>query len=245
MKGLRKKEVGNKLAIMMILILSSLIYSSIVFATPSGPIVTTIRNETLTPASAATINTSGGSITTMTLNSTTQNPRWKAYVGNVTGTLTLDDGNNFTVFNWEVTTLVGEVYATRSSSTIGWSDIACATDSNITNEETALGHTANPNDNISTTFSTKNHNLFYVGSEPITEDSCYSVHTYKNDSSQDTDFEEILLHDADNMIYATILENDVMGYTPNETFDFQMILPEVGTDGWVSSTAYNFYVELI
>ncbi|MBW2974267.1 hypothetical protein KY366_00985 [Candidatus Woesearchaeota archaeon] len=214
-------------------------------AVPSGPSVNTIKNETATPASAALVNTSGGSITTMVLNSTTQNLRWKAYVGNVTGTLVLDDASGYSVFDWSVATLVGEVYATRSSSTVTWSDIACATPSDITDEEIALDHTSNPNDNISTTFSTQDHNSFYVGSEEITEDSCYSVHTYVDDSSQSTDFEEVLLYDQSYMVYATIIENDVMGYRPDQTYDFQMILPEVGLSSWTSSTPYYFYVELI
>ena len=71
----------------MILIVSSLF----AYAEPSGPTITFIANETKDPAAATLINTTGGSITTMALNATSQNLRWKAYVGNVTGTLTLDD----------------------------------------------------------------------------------------------------------------------------------------------------------
>ena len=72
----------------------------------------------------------------------------------------------------------------------------------------------------------------------------YSVVSKKNDSNQSSNFEEILLHDKDDIVYATIIENDAKGYRPNETYDFQMILPEVGLASWTSSTAYYFYVEL-
>ena len=54
-------------------------------ATPSGPTVTFISNETKQPSAARMINTTGGSITTVVLNATTQDTRWKAYVGNVSG----------------------------------------------------------------------------------------------------------------------------------------------------------------
>ena len=73
------------LAIFVFLLASAVL----VYAAPSGPIVTLISNETKSAAPATKINTTGGSITIMRLNATTQNPRWKAYVGNVTGTLTL------------------------------------------------------------------------------------------------------------------------------------------------------------
>jgi len=231
--------------VITLIFLMTIINTPNIVAVPSGPTVTTVRNETATPASAALINTSGGSITTMVLNATTQNLRWKAYVGNVTGTLTLDDANSYSIFDWSITTLVGEVYATRGSSTISWVNIDCATPANITNEEIAINHTSNPNDNISTTFNTQDHRSFYVGSVEITENDCYSVHTYVNNSEQSSNFEEILLHDKTSMVYATIIENNAMGYRPNETYDFQMIVPEVGLESWTSSTAYYFYVELI
>jgi len=216
-----------------------------IYAAPSGPIIYSIRNETITPSSAALVNTSGGSITTMVLNATTQNLRWKAYVGNVSGTLTLDDANSNTIFDWTMANVVGEVYATRAATSISWASINCSTVENITNEELAINHTSNPDDNISATFAEQNHASFYVGNVLIPSDDCFSLHTYQNDSAQTTDFEEILLHDSTNMVYATILENDELGYDPNQTFDFQMIVPERGIPGWSSSTAYYFYVELI
>jgi len=212
---------------------------------PDGPNVVTIRNETKTLDSSALINTSGGIITTMVLNSSQQNLRWKAFVGNVSGTLTLDDASGYSVFDWGLTDVVGEVYATRSSNTIDWSNINCSTTTNITNEEVAINHINNPSDNITATFSEQNHNPFYVGNVYISQDSCYSLHTYQNGTSQTSNFEEILLHDKDNVVYATLIEDNLLGYNPNQTLDFQMIVPENGLDSWGSSTAYYFYVELI
>lgn len=237
-------KIHNKINIIIFLVVFLIIGIPAVLSLPTAPSVITIRNETDSPTAGAIINTSGGSITTMVLNATTQNLRWKAYVGNVTGTLTLDDANDYTIFDWSLTSVLGEVYATRASSSVSWPDVNCSTPFNTTNEEIALNHTSNPNDNISTTFSEQTHNSFYIGSREIKENSCYSLHTYVNDSSQSSDFEEILLHDKTNMVYATIIENNALGYNPNETFDFQMILPENGMEGWTSSTAYYFYVEL-
>src|SRR3989339_1648154 len=116
----------NKNLILTICILIILIAISYVYAAPIGPTVTTISNTTKAAAGAATVNgtgndttypnKAGGFIFKINLNSEQQNSRWKAYVGNVTGTLTLDDANSYTIYDWAITTsLTGEVYATRAS----------------------------------------------------------------------------------------------------------------------------------
>jgi hypothetical protein len=234
--------------VIVLVIIIFLINIKLLFATPIGPSIIYNSSETAPPASAAMINTSGGSITTMVLDATTQNVRWKAYVGNVTGKLTLDDANNFTIFDWSMSNVVGEIYATRSSESVSWADINCSNSTHIYNEEIALNHTNNPDDNISTTFNVKDHDSFYVGTVLIAQDSCNSIHTFVNDSNQSTDFEEVLLYDGTNatngdIIYATILEQNKPGFD-NTTYDFQMIVPENGLSTWTSSTAYYFYVEL-
>src|SRR3989344_9224311 len=108
-----------------------LLGSTVAYAVPSGPVVTLIANETKQPGAATIINTTGGSITTIRLNATTQNLRWKAYVGNVTGRLTLDDANDNTIFDWTLTNVVGEVYATRFSGNINWSGVNCSNSTHI------------------------------------------------------------------------------------------------------------------
>src|SRR3989344_3194316 len=176
------------LAIFVFLLASAVL----VYAAPSGPIVTLISNETKSAAPATKINTTGGSITIMRLNATTQNPRWKAYVGNVTGTLTLDDANDNSIFQWSLTAVTGEVYATRASGNINWSGVNCSNLSHIALEEAALNHT-NKDDNITSTFSSQLHNSFYIGTKQIFSNTCFSVHTFVNSSSQSARFEEVAL----------------------------------------------------
>lgn len=216
-------------------------------AAPSGPTITFIANETKSSAGAAIINTSGGTITTVMLNATTQNQRWKAYVGNVSGKLTLDDGNDNTIFDWSLTNVVGEIYATRSSASINWTGINCSNSTHIENEERSMNHT-NMDDNITATFDELNSRQFFIGTEEILEDTCSAVHTYVNSTSQSVKFEEVILYDGatpeyGNIVYATPLEQDAFGFD-RSTYDFQMILPENGLPSWRGSTAYYFYVEL-
>ena len=224
-----------------------LLGSTVAYAVPSGPVVTLIANETKQPGAATIINTTGGSITTIRLNATTQNLRWKAYVGNVTGSLVLDDAGDNTIFDWSLTTFVGEIYATRSSSTINWSGINCTNSTVLGLENVLLNHT-NPDDNITKTFNSQTHQGFFAGTRQILQNTCFSVHTYINSTSQNSRFEEVALYDGTNMtngnmIYATPLEQDAFGFD-NQTYDFQMIVPERGLSGWDSSTAYYFYAEL-
>jgi hypothetical protein len=205
-------------------------------ATPAGVTIIPIRNETSTPRAASFVNTTGGTITTVNLNGSTQDVKWKAFVGNVSGALTLDDASGSTVYDWAASAPSGEIYATRSANS-----------THLSYEDYAMNHT-NRDDNISRTFSAKLHNPFYVGLTQIAQNSCYSIHTYVNDSAQSTRFEEMALYDGTNLtngnvVFSTILELDKYGYN-NQTYDFQMLLPERGIDGWSSSTAYYFYLEL-
>jgi hypothetical protein len=249
-----------------------------VYAIPSGPTVTILSNETKNATPGTLVNSSingtispGGYIFTTNLQSVQQNVRWKAYVGNVTGTLTLDDASDNTIYQWTLTSVAGEVYATRSSGIINWTGINCtwisdgrynATDgldnSNRTpehDENVALSHTG-LDDNITATFTNTNHSSVVIGSQIIGKNECFTVQTYQRDASQvfaDSDnanFTQIILYDGafnstdGNVVYATIMQEDITGYDSTETFDFQIILPENGATGFSSSTGYYFYVEL-
>ncbi|MBI4438377.1 hypothetical protein HY640_00425 [Candidatus Woesearchaeota archaeon] len=221
--------------------------ASLAVAVPSGPVITPVGNETAVPASSSLLNTTGGSITTMMINSTTQNLRWKAFVGNVSGSLTLDDASGNTVFDWSVSAASGEIYATRFSGQVNWSGIGCSNLTHLQNEDFRMNHTS-PSDNVSRTFSQQSHSQFFVGTSVISQNSCFSLRTYVNDSAQSTRFEEVVLYDGTNLtngnvVFASILEQDAYGFN-NRTYDFQMIVPEIGLPTWTSSTAYYFFVEL-
>src|SRR3989338_3034243 len=217
---------AGKIAMLMLAIALFIAFIGASSAEPSGPTITFMNNETKATSGAATINTSGGSITTVILNTTTQNLRWKAYVGNVTGTLTLDDASDNTIFDW--------------------TGINCSNSTHITNENKAINHT-NRDDNITATFSQQLHSGFYVGTRQILANTCKSLHTYVNSTSQNSRFEEVAMYDGakstgGHVVYAAPLEQDQYGFD-NSTYDFQMIVPENGLPGFQSSTAYYFYVE--
>ena len=271
--AIKTKNAGYLYVLFALLAGALLIMSLSAYAAPSGPIVTVLGNSTKTPSNATKINASingsltpGGYIFTANLNSLQQDTRWKAYVGNVTGTLTLDDADDNTIFQWSLTSVTGEVYATRASGSINWSGINCTwrgesiaryNESNRTVEEfenRALNQ-SNKDDNITATFSKANHSSFTTGSIAIGKNECFTVQTYQKDAAQvfadsnNANFTPVILYDGTNItngnvVYETKIESDVTGYRSDSTYDFQMLLPENGLAGFAGSTAYYFYVEL-
>ena len=216
-----------------------------VHAQPTG---TTIEfNETdspgVTPPDSRTDD--GGTITTMVVDALQQNPRWKAYVGNITGSLTLDDSNENTIFSWALdpSAITGEVYASRNSS-VSWVDIQCAAVGTITAEESFLGMSGTTVDSLSNTFNETTHPALSVGTSNIAVDTCSSTSTFVDSARQSqgsADFPLILLEDpSENLVYVSPISPETTGYDGASLFDFQMIL----ANDPLSTTPYYFYVEL-
>jgi hypothetical protein len=210
---------------------------------PVGPQIISNVTEEPTPRPGQQLVTEGGSFTTLVLNVTAQTQRWKAYVGNVTGRLTLDDASNYTIYDWQLSTIAGEVYISRNSS-ITWSEVKCANASTISAEETFMNHTPSNPDSISNTFNNTIHKSFWVGTTLIANSSCPAIATYVNDTSQaateNATYQEILLTDGNSLIYATILEENKFGFDFG-IYDFQIIVAE---NEFVDNTPYFFWVEL-
>jgi hypothetical protein len=220
--------------------------ASVYAAVPSGPSISQVGLDNGTVNPATMIITSGGTIATVLLNATTQNPHWKAYVGNVTGKLVLEDALSYSIYEWNVTVPAGEVYVTRNDS-INWPNIICANSTNLATEDAAMNHTLSADDSISNTFTGTTHRGFWTGSVEFIANQCnHTITTYVNGTAQSPTslFQEIVLWDRTSLVYSTIMENNLVGFN-RKVYDFQMIVPERGWEGPVSSTAYYFYVELV
>src|SRR3989338_4731827 len=229
LKNLTRNSKLNTLFLIILVSFILILVLTLFHAAPIGPAINVLKNETKQAANATKLNTTingtispGGYIFTTSLDSQQQNTRWKAYVGNVTGTLVLDDASSNTLFSWSLSTVTGEVYATRASGNINWTGINCTwiadgrdnktwdminySVSNRTpehNENEALSHT-NKDDNITATFATTstNHSSITIGSVVIGEDECFTLQTYQKDAAQtfadstDANFTEIILYDG-------------------------------------------------
>lgn len=234
--------------LLLIILLSALllpIFAMFVYAAPQGPTITFNATETPAVQPATQITTAGGSFTTLILNATQQTPRWKAYAGNVTGKLVLDDSTSRSIFDWTLASVTGEVYATRNGS-VDWSSIVCADPTTILGEDASLNMSQYNPDTINRTFSNSVHKSFYVGTTLIPSSTCQAIATYVNDtvqtSSENASFQEILLQDAaGKLVYSTLINQNVTGFNLHR-YDFQLIVAE--NEYQSTPTTYYMYVEL-
>ncbi|GIU69993.1 MAG: hypothetical protein KatS3mg002_1229 [Candidatus Woesearchaeota archaeon] len=223
-----------------------ILFANFLWALPAGPVINYVSNSTSAPVSTSRNQDEKGTITIIDIISSQQDYRWKAYVGNVTGNLVLDDASANTIYDWSLAVISGEVYVTRASS-VSWSNVSCVNDSVIISEQSALGMGVSDSDNINRTFNYTVHRSFLVGTKNITNSSCRSTFTYVNDApqtvSESARFQEVLLKDdiTQNLIYTTIIEDNQIGYS-GDTYDFQILVAE--NESSVTPTLYYFYVEL-
>jgi hypothetical protein len=242
----------NKTA--MGILLAALLFSAFIIliditkADPEGASITYVSNSTKNASSPGSRTDAKGTITTILLTTIQQNTKWKAYVGNVSGTLVLRDAEEYSIYQWpQGGSPDGEVYLTRNS-TLDWSTVQCANETPIENEEVSLGHTTTATDNINNTFSSRLHESIVTGVTTIANSTCKSTVTWFNNTAQtitqnsSTYFPEVLLMDSSlRIIYTTIIDQNVLGYRNDTRFDFQSIVPDFTTS---STATYYFYVEI-
>jgi hypothetical protein len=242
------KHTSRKLKyILYIILVLCLAYGSIinVQAQPTGAEIIFNQTDIIDPVPASNLTTAGGSFTTMVLSGVFQTPRWKAYVGNVTGRIALRDSDSRTIYDWDLVSVSGQIYVTRND-TIDWSTMSCASEQTILDEQTFLNIQSTSSDSINRTFNDTIHKSFFVGTTQIAQSTCWAIATYVEDTRQapsvDATFQEILLQDNnDNLVFATIIEQAETGFD-SSPYDFQLIVPEDPTSP--TPTTYYFFAEI-
>ncbi len=219
-----------------------------VTALPQGPSVNYVTNyskDSTTPT-VRTVD-QGGTITSLRLNLSQQNLGWKAYVGNVTGKLTLADANNNSIYDWQLSSFTGEIYTSRNNS-ISWPNINCSNSTTIIAEDVYLNKNSSSLNSMNITFSNSNrvHRGFNVGATAIANSTCRAIALNNGTIQSLTEnslFQEMLLQDTSSkLVYTTLIESAKTGFN-SEKYDFQMIVSE--DESASSPTPYYFYVELI
>lgn len=225
--------------------------SQAVNAAPTGASVGNLSTEGSPNPTPDNRSDPKGTITTLLIDAVQQDQFWKAYVGNITGRLSLDNANGYTIYDWALssTSKTGRVYVSRYLAP-AFDNVTCANAGNVSAEHVYFNMSVNQSDNIANTFNYSSHSAFTVGTQPFNANTCNSTATYVNDSRQtmdgSQDFQEVILQDsANNIIFMTILSTGV-GYD-NETYDFQLIVPESYLSGGAlrpAYTTYYFFTEL-
>lgn len=242
-KRCRLSWVESQVVMILVMAILSLLAMQTI-AVPQGVSIMYSTTENASIRAADSHAAEGGSFTTLRLNVTSQTSKWKAYVGNVTGRITLDDSSNRSIYDWSLTTIQGEVYVSRNSS-INFSSLGCANSSQIASEENYLNISSSSDDSINSTFKQKTHRSFVIGGVGnIQNSSCYAIATYINDAPQTfneaSQFQEVLMSDTRNLVFVTLLENKKVGFDAR-VYDFQFVVPD---DPREISTTYFFYAEL-
>lgn len=238
---------GHPGTIVYISLLLAVLMAVAVWGLPTAPSITFNDTGSAPNATPPNRTDAGGTITTLVLDANQQNPNWKGYVGNVTGSYTLDDVSGNTLYDWSIAgTISGEIYASRNDS-VSWTTVNCTNETIITTEEGQLNILTADSDSINSTFNATFHDSFLVGTRNMTNNSCRSTATYLNDTMQvydeNTSFVEVLLtDDAGKLVYVSVLEDNFLGFDNSSLFDFQIIVPEDGENP--NPSAYYFWVEI-
>lgn len=243
--------------IVLIGIMVAAVAAIVVFADPLGP-----DNMGRGPSQRRVLSTTpksvpaeAGNVTELKMNGTAITKTWQGYFGNVSGRITLADGNNNSLYDWLDANPKGQVYASNASS-VSWSKVFCfnmdpskPNEGDLTAYESYLGVPAAEYDGINETFKTKLHSQFVIGSRTIDQDSCWAVKTYINGAPQTStsDFIELAMYDnvSNIAVFATLLNNSVTGFNQRK-WDFQMIVPvKGGHDTPPTGEPFYFYIELV
>ena len=249
-------------AIAAVVLLAALAYAGLVQAAPQGPGTVKIgtperRTGGIDPTTGTTVQAQAGNVTSLVINSTKLTSRWQGYYGNITGTITLDDAVNNTLYNWQLATPQGEVYASNGSASgaVTWASVFCfnytnnlsAGQSNVqrfngSDLERMIGSSIGDQDSVNNTFNASFTGSFQVGSTTINSASgCREVTLFVNDAHQTARFTEVLLSDNDSIVFTSLIENSQTGFS-GSPLDFEMIVGENGDT--VAATNYYFFVEL-
>jgi hypothetical protein len=241
----KNKNFTKLLGFALICSLLILFSNDDVNADPAGSTISS--NITVTSAMSIPGNRSdaGGTISTLTLNTLQQDANWKAYVGNVSGSLTLDDANGFTIYRWALgaSEISGELYVSKSAA-VSWSILNCSNQSLISSEDTTIGFSALSVDSINRTFNETTHADIRVAGRTIPQNTCRSTSTYVNDTAQaivSARFPEIVLASNTDVVYMSPLNQGSSSFENGTLVDFQMIVPD---DVTTAITRYYFYVEI-
>ncbi len=232
--------------IFVMLALAALLCATYVMADPVAPLTLTEGTATqrnLSLIEAQSVDAQGGYVTPLNISALTITQHWQGYYGEVTGTIVLADVNNKTMYNWSLTTISGEIYATREAAPT-WAGVGCADVADIVTEDAYLNMTNADADSVNMTFNQKDHPAFSVGATPIGLNTCWSTNAFDESGADSTDFYQVLLLDgASNIVYTTILENEATGFD-NGAWDFELMVGESEEPGAPATVQYYFWVEL-
>lgn len=219
------------------------------------------------PDGAMGVPAVAGNVTEMSVSGFSITQSWQGYFGNVSGTIILADSSNNMMYNWNLTSPEGEIYASTNDS-IEWNYIQCFNftadgsygddngnaggtsqyGTNLTILENMFGIAYDDVDGVDETFTLlgSGHNTFYTNNFNFSEGECRNTQIFSNaGQGEDDKFEEALLYEpsTQSIVFASLLNEDILGFD-DAPHDFEMLVLENGHLTDTSPTTYYFYLEL-
>lgn len=230
----------TKYLVLAICVFSLLAVSVFAAQWPGGVSVDATDLGRFDDTNTESVDTDAGNITQVDLQANQSTMRWTAIFGNVTGDIKLGDADGDYIYNW---TAIGRVVYASVDATPDWANLEDALYADVTG---ALAYLADDTDadSYDNTFSgdlttdTLDSDMFTISSD--------YVDTY--DSSQALTWRTFSLMDgggtADDLVFAAEVQDGGDSYK-GSVVDYQMLLPEDGTQGDTTLTTYNLWVELV
>ncbi len=209
-------------------------------AVPTGWTPVNVTNATFSNTSGS-MAARGGNITNVDFtNVLSQTSKWQGYYGNVTGEIILGTSSTAKIYNWTVSTIAGEVFATQASTMnyTAWEDLGARTGSQI---DTDFNFVAADSDSATNTFK-RTPAAFNVSGKLISATANSAAKTF-NATGVETWWTIALARSSaaeSNYVFAGVISNDGQAFD-GTTKDFQMVVPENENTG---VDTYYFYVEL-
>lgn len=234
------KKIGIIGTLLAVLVLMAVVAVVPAGADPVNATTTIVSNISYLGTSAAGSSAAnGGNITQVDLNITSSTTKWQGYYGNITGELALGSSPGKTMFQWNLTSVAGEVFAARDGAMThsNWTGLENRTGSQI---DTDFGFTPGDSDSATKTFINTSTPINISGiTYGPNATSAVNTSVYGGAPTWET----IALANSSNpaianYVFAGVIINNGTAYD-NTQKDFQMIVPvENGTQ------TYYFYVEL-
>lgn len=224
------------LMVMVVLALGILtIGSALAQTVPSGATVLETDLGRYPDSVTTTINLTAGNIKNADLTADTATLRWSGLLGTAAGTLYLGDSGSDYMYDW---TALGRVVYAVETGAVTWLGLNDATAEEV---ETEFPHLAND------TFADSYNNTFTGASELLDSDifTVSSDYALTYDSLLAPVWKTYSLQDgAGLLIFAGLVDTGGTSYS-GSIVDYQMIIPEDGTQMNAVTTPWNMYVELI
>jgi hypothetical protein len=221
------KKIGLMLAVLAMGVLLS---SAALAVTPAGAAVTSTNLGGYVGSASAAVSLEAGNITQANVASNMSTFKWAGLLGNASGSLKLGDASSNVMYSWNA--LGKLVYASRVAP--AWATLADANAGDVTGAFAFLGAGS---DAYATTFTGGSES---IGSNLFTINSDFA----QTLSSAASTWKTYSLTDGANIVFAGLVSATGTAYN-GHTVDYQMIIPEDGTNGNQVLTAWNLYLELV